>query len=79
MEFATDDEIALTKATEHVFPSFTWYFWTKHLKGNVNHNLQNKVGVETKGRNVLMNDLFSSGGLIDADTTVDFDTRASNF
>lgn len=56
MEFETDDEKALTRAIEHVFPSATRYLCTKHIKDNVNHYLQNKVGMETKEISVLMND-----------------------
>lgn len=79
MEFGTDDEKALTKAIEEVFPSADRYLCTKHLKDNIKHYLQNKIGVEIKQRNILMNDLFGSGGLIDADSTLDFETKASEF
>ena len=63
MEFGTDDEKALTKAIEHVFPSATRYLCTKHLKDNVKHYLLNKVGIEKRERETLMNSLFGDGGI----------------
>jgi transposase-like protein len=52
MEFGTDDEIALTKEIENMFPSAARYLCTKHLKDNVKHYLQNKTGIEIKQRNI---------------------------
>ena len=70
MEFGTDDEKALTKAIEHVFPSATRYLCTKHLKDNVKHYMQNKIGISTSERKILMDDIFGNGGLTDANTTL---------
>ena len=39
IEFGTDDEKALTKAIDHVFPSATRLLCRKHLKDNVKHYL----------------------------------------
>ena len=79
MEFGTDDERALTKAIEHVFPSATRYLCTKHLKDNVKHYLMNKVGIEKRDRESVMNTLFGDGGIVDANTTVDFSSRSTEF
>ena len=46
IEFGTDDEKALTKAIDNVFPSSIRVLCTKHLKDNVKHYLQNRVGME---------------------------------
>ena len=77
MEIGTDDEKALTKAIEHVFPNATRYLCTKHLKDNVKHYLQNKVGVERKEREAIMNSVFGDDGIVDANSTIDFETRSS--
>ena len=45
IELGTDNEKALTKAIDHVFPSSTRLLCTKHFK-NVKHYLQNNVGME---------------------------------
>ena len=73
----TDDEKALTKAIEHVFPNATRYLCTKHLKDNVKHYLQNKVGVERKEREAIMNSIFGDDSIVDANSTIDFETRSS--
>ena len=77
MEFGTDDEKALTKAIEHVFPNATRYLCTKHLKDNVKHYVQKKVGVERKQREIIMNSIFGDGGIVDANTIIQFETRSS--
>ena len=77
MEFGTDDERALTNAIEHVFPDSTRYLCTKHLKDNVKHYLQNKVGVERKQREEIMTSIFGDNGIVDANTTIDFETRST--
>ena len=46
IEFGTDDEMALTKAIDHVLPSSTRLLCTKHLKDNVKHYLQSNVGMK---------------------------------
>ena len=79
MEFGTDDERALTKAIEHVFPAATRYLCTKHLKDNVKHYLLNKVGIEKRERELVMNSLFGDGGIVDANCTVDFNSRTTDF
>ena len=76
MEFGSDDEKALTKAIEHVFPLSERYFCTKHLKDNIKHYCQNKVGMPKTDRQNVMNKLFDQDGLVDSNTTVDFDVRA---
>ena len=50
MEFGSDDEKALTKAIEHVFPNSERYLCTKHHKDNIKHYCQNNVGMPKTDR-----------------------------
>jgi hypothetical protein len=45
-----DDEKALTKAIDSVFPASKRSLCNKHLKDNVSDYLKNKIGVNTKDR-----------------------------
>ena len=74
MEFGSDNEKALTKAIEHVFPGSERLLCTKHLKDNINYYCQNKVGMHTKGRENIMDSLFGPDGIADAYTTIEFDS-----
>jgi predicted dienelactone hydrolase len=47
---------------------------TKHLKDNVKHYLQNRVGVNTTERNNIMSAIFGDDGLVSADVTATFIT-----
>ena len=76
MEFGSDDEKALTKAIEHVFPNSTRYHCTKHLKDNIKHYCQNKVGMTKTDRDNIMNKLFGDDGVVEADTTIEFETKS---
>ena len=77
MEFGSDDERALTKAIEHVFPGSERLQCTKHLKDNIKHYCQNKVGMHTKDRENIMDSLFGQDGIADANTTIEFDTKSA--
>ena len=76
MELGSDDEKALTKAIEHVFPSARRYLCTKHLKDNIKFYLQNKVGIDKVERDTVMKSLFGSEGIVDANTTIEFENRS---
>lgn len=78
MEFGTDDEKALTKAIDHVFPSATRLLCTKHLKDNVKHYLQNNVGMEKSLRENVMSKIFGEDGITDANCTIDFESRSED-
>lgn len=78
MEFGTDDEKALTKAIDHVFPAAKRYLCTKHLKDNVKHYLQNNVGMDKSQRDNIMQKIFGTGGIIGANSTIDFETRSGD-
>ena len=76
IEFGTDDEKALTKAIDHVFPSATRVLCTKHLKDNVKHYLQNNVGMDKGVRDNVMSKIFGEDGVTDANCTLDFENRS---
>ena len=77
IKFGSDDgKAALSKATEHVFPKSNKYLCTKHLKDNINHYCQNKVGMPKTDRDRIMKKCFESDGLEDADTIIDFENKS---
>lgn len=78
VEFGTDDEKALTKAIDHVFPSATRLLCTKHLKDNVKHYLQNNVGMEKGLRESVMDKIFGAQGITDVNCTLDFESRSED-
>jgi len=47
IHIGSDDEKALTKAIDSVFPNSKRSLCTKHMKENVNDYLRNKIGVKT--------------------------------
>ncbi|KAL4234522.1 hypothetical protein ACF0H5_006165 [Mactra antiquata] len=74
----SDDEKALTKAIDHAFPNARRLLCTKHLKGNVKHHLQNKIGMEKCERDLIMTDLFKNGrGVVDANSSIEFEERSA--
>ena len=77
IEFGTDDEKALTKAIDNVFPSSVRVLCTKHLKDNVKHYLQNRVGMEQPIRESVMDKIFGTDGITDANCTIDFESKSN--
>ena len=76
MYFGSDDEKAITKSIQDVFPSATRRLYSKHLK-DLNHYIQDKIGIDTKQRQHLMNVVFGQDGLTNADTTLMFEERST--
>ena len=68
IEFGSDDEKALTKADDHMFPQAKRYLCTKHLKDNIKNYCQNKVGMSKKDRQKIMAQIFGDSGITDANT-----------
>jgi hypothetical protein len=66
MYFGSDDEKAITKSIQDVFPSATRRLYSKHLK-DLNHYIQDKIGIDTKQRQHLMNVVFGQDGLTNCD------------
>jgi transposase-like protein len=58
MYFGSDDEKAITKSIQDAFPSATRRLCSKHLKDNFNHYMQDKIGIDAKERQHLMNVVF---------------------
>ena len=78
IRIGSDDEKALVKAMESLFPNATRYLCTKHLKDNISRYLQDKVGANTTDRNNIMSDIFGPQGLVTADDTFTFEQKARN-
>ncbi|CAG2210675.1 unnamed protein product [Mytilus edulis] len=72
IEFGSDDEKAMTKAIENAFPTAKRRLCTKHLKDNVQHYLQDRVGVSTQERKTIINTIFGDQGIASADDTLQF-------
>jgi len=77
MEFGSDDEKALTKAIDHVFPSANRYLCTKHLKDNVTHYIKDKTGMDKLQREETMTKLFGNNGITAANSAIQFDSMST--
>lgn len=77
IEFGSDDEKAMTNAVSDAFPQAGRCLCTKHMKDNVKHYLQNRVGVDTNERKEIMDSLFGALGIANADDTIDFEEKKS--
>jgi hypothetical protein len=60
IEFGSDDKKAMTNAISDAFPQARRRLCTKHLKDNVKHYLQNRIGVDSKERKEIMDSLFGT-------------------
>ena len=60
IEFGSDDEKAMTNAISNAFLQERRRLCTKHLKDNVKHYLQNRVGVDSKERKEIVDSLFGA-------------------
>ena len=60
-----------------VFPDHTHllFLCTKHLKDIVKHYLQNRVGMEQPIRESVMDKIFGTDGITDANCTIDFESK----
>ena len=61
---------------ENSFPNAKRCLCTKHLKDNVKHYLQNRVGVNTTERSNIMSAIFGDDGLISVDDTFNFEAKS---
>jgi transposase-like protein len=77
VEIGSDDEKALTKAIEHTFSNASRLLCTKHLKDNVKHHLQTKIGMDRKERVSIMTKLFDRDTVVvNANTTIEFEEKS---
>ena len=77
MYIGSDEESALTKAIESVFPSSIRMLSTRHLKDTRNY-LQKKVNVPQKDRCGIINARFGEEGITNAATSMQFDRANAN-
>ena len=76
MIFGSDEEQAITKAIESVYPSSNRTLCTKHLKDNVVAYMQHESGVPQKDRHRIAEKIFGEDGLTVADTSQLFEKRS---
>ena len=77
MVIGTDEEKALVKALKSSFPESKLTLCTRHLGENFKQHLKNKVGMNEKVQQKVVDDIFGENGLISADTTVDLTSKIS--
>lgn len=76
MDIGSDDEKALTKSIQMCFPEAKRSLCTKHLKDNVSEYLKNKIGVNNSERHNVVEKIFGSAGVLDANDTFEFEERS---
>lgn len=74
----TDEEKALLKAVKSSFPNAKITLCTRHLEDNFKRHLRNKIGMNEEKSKEATEDLFGKNGLVTADTSVDFLTKAKD-
>jgi hypothetical protein len=77
IEVGSDDEKALTKAIDVVFPNSKRSLCTKHLKDNITDYLKNKIGIKTKDRIHLIDFIFGEQGILNSADAFQFEERCS--
>ena len=75
LTIGSDDDAALRKAVAEAFPETLKVLCTRHLRKNVESYLQDKVGVKQGHRVEIVNSIFGSSGVIQANNSVDFSSR----
>jgi hypothetical protein len=76
MEIGRDDEKALAKSIQMCFPEAKRSLCTKHLKDNVSEYLKNKISVNNSERHNVVEKIFGSAGVLDANDTFEFEERS---
>lgn len=75
----TDDEKALTQAVRNVFSGCKQALCTLHLKKNAVRHLRDKVGgLDVSQRNKLINSVFGTDGLAEAEDSIEFQLKKDN-
>lgn len=77
IKVGSDDEKALTRALDSIFPNATRYLCTKHLKDNLSEYLKNKVGITQGTRKKMVDEVFGRQGLVSLHDTLAFEEKAS--
>ena len=76
--FGSDEEKALAKAIQSVFPSSTRTLCTKNLKDNVLVYMKNEALVPQKDRQKIDDAIFAEDGITSADDSSLFDKRSAS-
>jgi hypothetical protein len=71
--FGTDEEQALINAIKGAFPRSSLVSCIRHLRNNFVDFLKDKIGVEEKRRNLIVDSIFGADGIAYADDTIMFD------
>ena len=74
----SDEEKALTKAIDSVFPSSIRFLCTKHLKDGTSAYHQKEVGVPQKDRTEICKAIFGEEGIVNADDSISFDKMSKD-
>jgi len=77
IEVGSNEEKALTKAIDVVFPISKRSLCTKHLKDNITDYLKNKIGINTKDRIHLIDLIFGEQGILNSADIFQFEERCS--
>lgn len=75
----SDEEEVMMKSLEDIFPESTQFVCTKDLKFKVNNYLRNKVRAPNDLRQEILMKIFGEEGIIDANSTIDFEERVKEF
>lgn len=76
MEFGSDDEKALTKAIEHVFPKLNRYLCTNIWRIISSIIVKIRLACRKRTETGSWNNFFERNGLVDAETTIDFEMKS---
>ena len=77
IEVGCDDEKALTKAIDVVFPNSIRSLCTKHLKDNITDYLKNRIGIKTKDQIHLIDLIFGEQDILNSADTFQLKERCS--
>ena len=65
----------MKKAMQQAFPSAPRLTCTRHLRQNIEHDLQDNVGAPQKIRNAITETVFGTSGVANSDDIIVFDYR----
>ena len=71
----SDEEKAIVKAVKNAFPNSKLTLCTRHLGENFKRYMKNKVGMNEKQIRKIVDEIFGDGGLIEADTTIEYTAK----
>ena len=78
MDIGSDEEKELIKAIESNFPVSLRFLCCKQLKEGTNAYMQKEVGIPQKERTMISQSIFGIRGMINADTSFEFDDKSGH-